>query len=125
VQRALLTEGIQLEAYGGDIPSVRVSGLTGQGLPDLVETLSAVAEMQDLSVETDGKSFGHVLESKVQKGLGCVLSFSTILSLILASYQPHCDSSGPPWFLENRCSRHRRFEPRQGSTDVRLSWGDC
>lgn len=84
MQRALLAEGIQLEAFGGDIPSVQVSGLTGQGLPDLVETLSAVAEMQDLSAETDGKSFGHVLESKVQKGLGCVLYSSTILRLILA-----------------------------------------
>jgi len=124
VQRALLAEGIQLEAYGGDIPSVRVSGLTGKGLPDLVETLSAVAEMQDLSAETDGKSFGHVLESKVQKGLGCVLS-STILRLILTSYKPRCDSSGSPWFLENRCSRHWRFEQRQGSIDVRLGWGDC
>lgn len=78
VQRALLAEGIQLEAYGGDIPSVRVSGLTGEGLPDLVETLSAVAEMQDLSAETDGNSFGHVLESKVQKGLGPV---ATVLVL--------------------------------------------
>lgn len=78
VQRALLAEGIQLEAFGGDIPSVQVSGLTGQGLPDLVETLSAVAEMQDLSAETDGKSFGHVLESKVQKGLGPV---ATVLVL--------------------------------------------
>lgn len=57
---------------GGDIPSVEVSGLTGQGLPTLMETLSAVAELQDLQAEFDGPVQGCVLESKVEKGLGYV-----------------------------------------------------
>lgn len=65
-----MAEDVQLEVFGGDIPSVEVSGLTGQGLPDLVETLSAMAEMQDLRAEEDGLVHGFVLESKVHKGLG-------------------------------------------------------
>lgn len=65
-----MAEGIQLESYGGDIPAVYVSGLTGQGLPDLVETLAALAEMQDLRAEQTGFAFGEILESKVQRGLG-------------------------------------------------------
>jgi translation initiation factor IF-2 len=69
-----MAEGIQLEEFGGDIPAVHVSGLTGQGLPELVETLSAVAEMQDLRAEDDGPVFGHVLESNLHKGLGSVFS---------------------------------------------------
>lgn len=72
VKRELLIEGIQLESYGGDIPSVEVSGLTGKGLDTLVETISAIAEMQDLRAEHDGMVQGHVLESRVQKGLGPV-----------------------------------------------------
>ncbi|KAF9262168.1 initiation factor 2 [Marasmius fiardii PR-910] len=72
VQKSLLSEGIQLEAFGGDVPSVAVSGLTGHGLPELVETLSAIAEMQDLRAEIDGPVHGHILESKVHKGLGAV-----------------------------------------------------
>ncbi|KAG6886035.1 hypothetical protein C0993_005219 [Termitomyces sp. T159_Od127] len=72
VKKALLAEDIQLEAFGGDIPSVEVSGLTGTGLPTLVETLSAIAEMQDLRAEREGLVQGYVLESKVQKGLGPV-----------------------------------------------------
>ncbi|KAL0063317.1 translation initiation factor IF-2 [Marasmius tenuissimus] len=72
VQKSLLAEGIQLEAFGGDVPSVAVSGLTGLGLPELVETLSAIAEMQDLRAETDGPAHGYVLESKMHKGLGAV-----------------------------------------------------
>ena len=70
IQNALLAEGLQLETFGGDIPSVEVSGLTGQGLDRLVETISAVAEMADLRAEQTGNVFGYVLESKVLKGLG-------------------------------------------------------
>ncbi|PPQ77530.1 hypothetical protein CVT25_011327 [Psilocybe cyanescens] len=72
VKKALMVEGVQLEDFGGDTPSVHVSGLTGQGLPDLVETLSAVAEMQDLRAERGGPAFGHILESNFHKGLGPV-----------------------------------------------------
>lgn len=72
VQHALLAEGIQLETFGGDIPSVEVSGLTGKGLDDLIETLSLMAEVQDLRAERDGPAYGHVIESKKHKGLGYV-----------------------------------------------------
>ncbi|KAI1794532.1 initiation factor 2 [Ganoderma leucocontextum] len=70
VEHALLAEGVQLETFGGDIPSVPVSGLTGQGLDHLVETISVLAEMQDLRAEREGTIQGYVLESKVTKGLG-------------------------------------------------------
>ncbi|KAF8889763.1 initiation factor 2 [Gymnopilus junonius] len=72
VKKALLAEGIQLEEYGGDIPAVHVSGLTGEGLSELVETISAVAEMQELRAEQDGPVYGHILESNFHKGLGPV-----------------------------------------------------
>jgi translation initiation factor IF-2 len=65
-----LVEDIHLEEFGGDIPSVEVSGLTGKGLPDLVETISLISEIQDVRAEPDGNVFGYVLESKVVKGLG-------------------------------------------------------
>lgn len=78
VQKALLAADVQLEEFGGDVPSVEVSGLTGKGLPTLVETLSAMAEMQELRAERDGPVHGYVLESQVQKGLGAV---ATILVL--------------------------------------------
>lgn len=78
VEHALLAEGVQLETFGGDIPVVHVSGMTGQGLEQLIETISAVAEMQDLRAEREGKIQGYVLESRVQKGLGAV---ATVLIL--------------------------------------------
>ncbi|KAF9068645.1 hypothetical protein BDP27DRAFT_1223733 [Rhodocollybia butyracea] len=78
VQKSLLAEDIQLEQYGGDIPAVHVSGKTGDGLPTLVETLSAIAEMQDLRAEHDGPVHGYILESNMHKGLGPV---ATVLVL--------------------------------------------
>ncbi|XP_006458242.1 hypothetical protein AGABI2DRAFT_199688 [Agaricus bisporus var. bisporus H97] len=78
VKLALMAEGIQLESFGGDVPSVEVSGLTGKGLPELVETLAAMAEVQDLRAEKEGAVHGYVLESRVTKGLGPV---ATILVL--------------------------------------------
>ncbi|THG99213.1 hypothetical protein EW026_g3101 [Hermanssonia centrifuga] len=72
VEKALFAEGVQFESFGGDIPSVHVSGLTGQGLPQLVETISLIAELQDLRAERTGMVQGYVIESKIQKGLGAV-----------------------------------------------------
>jgi translation initiation factor IF-2 len=79
-----MAESVQLEVFGGDIPSVEVSGLSGQGLPELVETLSAMAEMQDLRAEREGLVHGFVLESKVHKGLGYVTYHSIINKEFLA-----------------------------------------
>ena len=57
---------------GGDVPSVEVSGLTGQGLEELVETISLLAEIQDIRATNEGDAHGYVLESKVVKGHGYV-----------------------------------------------------
>ena len=55
---------------GGDVPSVEISGLIGKGLDQLVETITAVAEMQDLRADSKGHAYGRIVESKLQKGLG-------------------------------------------------------
>lgn len=72
VKAGLGSEGIILEEDGGDVPSVRVSGLAKIGLDDLVETLATLAEVRDLRAREDGKAEGWVLESHVDKGLGTV-----------------------------------------------------
>ncbi|QRV90039.1 Elongation factor Tu GTP binding domain [Ceratobasidium sp. AG-Ba] len=72
VKKALLAEGVQLEEFGGDVPAVEVSGLTGAGLDTLTETLSTLAEMAELRAEVDIRAHGRVLESRVDKGRGPV-----------------------------------------------------
>lgn len=63
---------MQLEDYGGEVPCVEVSGLTGLGLDKLVETLSTLAEIKELRARGTGKAEGRVLESRVDKGRGYV-----------------------------------------------------
>ena len=80
-----------METFGGDVPVVHVSGLTGQGLPQLVETISLVAEMRDLRAEDSGTAQGYVLESKVDKGLGYVNIFEDKIwhpNLLMAEIDP-------------------------------------
>lgn len=72
VKNALMVEGVYLEEDGGDVPSVQVSGLKGIGLDALVETLATVAEVRDLRASRKSKAEGFVLESRVEKGRGCV-----------------------------------------------------
>ncbi|KAF8841351.1 initiation factor 2 [Paxillus ammoniavirescens] len=69
---ALLAAGVLLEEHGGDVPCIEVSGLTGKGLPDLVETLAIMADVMDLRAEQDCPTVGYVLESRIHKGLGPV-----------------------------------------------------
>jgi translation initiation factor IF-2 len=69
----LLVLGLEVEQIGGDIPCVEVSALSKQGLPDLVETINAVAEVRDLRAEQSGiASEGKVIESRKEVGRGNV-----------------------------------------------------
>jgi len=93
VQTALLAEGVQLEAFGGDVPSVPVSGLTGQGLDQLIETISAMAEMQDLRAERQGDIQGYILESNVRKGLGPVATVLLLRGCLKSGTHVICGTS--------------------------------
>ncbi|KAG9003366.1 hypothetical protein FRB90_011193 [Tulasnella sp. 427] len=72
IKHGLLSEGVELEEFGGDIPCVEVSGLTGLGLDKLMETIIAVAEVSDLRAEKSLRAHGHVLEARMEKGKGAV-----------------------------------------------------
>ncbi|KAK4703726.1 translation initiation factor IF-2, partial [Phenoliferia sp. Uapishka_3] len=78
VKQSLMAAGVEVEAFGGDVPCVEVSSMTGQGLPELLETISAIAEVRELKAERDGRVEGRVLESRVEKGRGNV---ATVLVL--------------------------------------------
>lgn len=52
------------------MPSVEVSGLTGKGLDELMETVATMAEVAELRAEVDAKAEGYILEAQVDKGRG-------------------------------------------------------
>lgn len=76
IKRDLANKGIQVEGYGGNIPCVEVSGKTGNGIDNLLETISLLIEVEgikslDLGLEViKGKSY--VLESIKDQSKGFV-----------------------------------------------------
>lgn len=70
VKQELMAAGVEVEDFGGDVPCVEVSSVTGQGLAELVETISAIAEVKELVAERAGRVEGRVIESRVEKGRG-------------------------------------------------------
>ncbi len=48
VKRDIVNEGLLLEGMGGDIPVVEVSGKTGKGIPELLDLITLVAEVEGL-----------------------------------------------------------------------------
>lgn len=60
---SLVEAGIYVEGYGGDIPSVAISAKTGEGIPELLQTILLTAELAELKGDTGEPGVGTVLES--------------------------------------------------------------
>jgi translation initiation factor IF-2 len=60
------------EEWGGDVPMVRCSGLTGMGLDKLLETIQIMAEMHELKANPNRAAIGVALEAELQSGQGAV-----------------------------------------------------
>lgn len=72
----LAQSGILVEPMGGDTVVVKVSSKTGEGISDLINTIFLVQEIHDdnqnLEVEKPLIAEGLVLESNMDKQLGCI-----------------------------------------------------
>ncbi|MBC6415343.1 MAG: translation initiation factor IF-2 [Bdellovibrionales bacterium] len=62
------------EEWGGDVSFVPISGLKGEGIKELLEQIQLLAEMQELKYDPEDSATGVVLESRKEKGLGCIVS---------------------------------------------------
>ncbi|KAJ3020389.1 hypothetical protein HKX48_000858 [Thoreauomyces humboldtii] len=72
IKEGLLRYDVVLEEFGGEIPAVEVSGLTGKGLDELEETIVTLAEVLDIRGDSTGAVEGVVVESKLVRGKGNV-----------------------------------------------------
>ncbi len=70
VKSDLLTEGIYVEGYGGDIPCVPVSSKTGAGVETLLETILLLAEFQEFKGTPDNLASGFVVEANMDQKRG-------------------------------------------------------
>ncbi|HMO18693.1 MAG TPA: translation initiation factor IF-2, partial [Oligoflexia bacterium] len=70
----LSEHGLVPEDWGGDTLVVKLSAMTGQGVDELLETLHLQAEVLELTANPDRPALGAIIESKVDKGRGPVLT---------------------------------------------------
>ena len=70
VKQQLTEHSIVVEEYGGDVLAVPVSATTGAGLDDLLEAISLVAEIQELTASPDRDATGAVIEAELDSRRG-------------------------------------------------------
>ena len=72
VYEDLGANGLIVEEWGGTIPCQGVSGITGEGVEDLLELVAIQADLMELKANPDRTGAGVVVEAGQQKGKGSV-----------------------------------------------------
>ncbi len=72
VYRQLAEHDLLPEVWGGQTLTVNCSAVTGEGIPQLLETLALQAEVLELKASPSARGRGTVLESEMHKGMGAV-----------------------------------------------------
>jgi translation initiation factor IF-2 len=72
VKTQLTEHDLVAEDFGGDVPTVEVSAMTGQGLDDLLEVVLLQADLLELQANPDKDARGRVIEAHLDRGRGPV-----------------------------------------------------
>ena len=72
VKQVLSTHDVIADEWGGDVLMVGVSAHTGEGIDELLESITLTAEMAEISAVSDKPASGVVLEARLDKGRGKV-----------------------------------------------------
>ncbi|MBM3157029.1 MAG: translation initiation factor IF-2, partial [Chloroflexi bacterium] len=72
VKQQLADYGVIIEEWGGDVIAVPVSAKRGDGIPDLLENLLLVAEVEELKADPNRPAAGVVIEAKLDSSRGSV-----------------------------------------------------
>ncbi len=70
----LLEHELIVEELGGDIQCIELSAQTKEGIQDLLEAINLQAEILDLKANPDRHAEGFVIEAKLDKGRGPVVT---------------------------------------------------
>ena len=84
VKQQLADAGLVVEEWGGDTVCVEISAREKIGIPELLENLMVVAEMEDLKADASRPAEGVVIEAEMDKSrgpLGTVLVSSGTLKI--------------------------------------------
>lgn len=70
VLRQLQENGIQPEEWGGETAVIPCSGITGEGVDELLERILLEAEMLELNADPEAPFEGLVIEAQMETGMG-------------------------------------------------------
>lgn len=70
IKRELAQQDILMESLGGKIPSAETSAKTGKGIPELLELILLVAEMENLKADLNSQGRGVIIESYLDSQRG-------------------------------------------------------
>ena len=74
VMTELVEAGLTPEEWGGDTIYTKISALTGEGIKELLENILLVSEMSELKANPNRYASGTVIESKLDKNVGSVVT---------------------------------------------------
>ncbi len=69
-KQALAENEIYIEGYGGTVPAVPVSAITGEGIPALLDMIVLMSDLEGLTANTQGQTHGVILEATLDKRKG-------------------------------------------------------
>ncbi len=72
VKRQLAEQNLLIEEWGGDVISVPISALTGDGVDDLVDNLIVLSEVSELQANPERYALGVVVDARRDKSRGSV-----------------------------------------------------
>jgi len=74
VRTELTEHDVITEELGGDVPSVEISALNGDGVDDLLEVVDLIAQLEDYRGNPNAEASGVVVEAQLERGKGAVAS---------------------------------------------------
>ena len=74
VMQEMSENGIMPEEWGGDVPFVKISAQTGEGVDLLLETIQTISEVNGYKANPNRYAMGTVIESKLDKNIDGVAS---------------------------------------------------
>lgn len=77
-KQTLAENEVYVEGYGGDVPVAEISALNGTGVPDLLDMIYLLSDMEDLAGDANAPATGIVVEADLdkQKGIAATLIVS-------------------------------------------------
>ena len=74
IMTEMAENGLTPEEWGGDTIFNKVSAITGEGIPELLESILLVAEMEDLKANPNRYAMGTIVEAKLDKNVGPIVT---------------------------------------------------